>query len=271
MTLLQSIILGIIQGATEFLPISSSGHLVLIPSLLGWELPPDEAFALNVILQAATLVAVFSYFFADILAIIKSTLQALRTRSWDDPTARLALLIILATIPAGLAGLLLSDLFERAFNDPLATAFFLIGTAVLLVIAEYFGKRDRSLETIDWKDALWVGFFQILALFPGISRSGTTITAGMLRDFDRPTSARFSFLISIPLMLGAGAKGFYDFISLPDTGAYLTQFLVASLTAALVGYLSIKWLLKFLNHRSLYVFAGYCTLFSLLNIILLTV
>lgn len=271
MSLLQSIILGIIQGATEFIPISSSGHLVLIPSLLGWNLPPDEAFALNIILQAATLVAVFSYFFADILSITKSTLYALRTRAWDDPAARLALLIILATIPAGLAGLFLNDLFEHVFNNPLVTAFFLIGTAALLVVAENFGKRTRPLETIDWKDALWVGFFQVLALFPGISRSGTTITAGMLRDLDRPTAARFSFLISIPLMLGAGAKGFYDFLSLPDTEVYLTQFLVASLTAALVGYFSIKWLLKFLTQRSLYTFAAYCLLFALLNIIILTI
>jgi len=270
MTLLQSIILGVIQGATEFLPISSTGHLVLIPSLLGWNLPPDEAFALNIILQAATLVAVFSYFFDDILAITKSTLQAMRSRSWADPAARLTLLIILATIPAGLAGLFLYDIFEHAFNNPLVTAIFLIGTAALLVIAENFGKRTRPPETLDWKDALWVGFFQVLALFPGISRSGSTITAGMLRDLDRPTAARFSFLISIPLMLGAGAKGLFDFISLPDTSVYLTQFLVASFSAALVGYLSIKWLLKFLTQRSLYTFAAYCMLFALLNIILLS-
>ncbi len=270
MTLLQSIILGIIQGATEFLPISSSGHLVLVPSLLGWTLPSDEAFALNIILQAATLVAVCSYFLPDILAMVNAVLQALRTKTWDDPNAQLALLILLATIPAGLTGFFLNDFFERVFNDPLVTAFCLIGTAILLVMAENFGKRTRPLNAITWKDALWIGFFQVLALLPGISRSGSTITAGMLRDLDRATAARFSFLISIPLMLGAGANGLYNFISLPDTGIYWPQFLAGSITAALVGYLSIKWLLGFLNHKSLYTFAIYCLVFALINIALLT-
>lgn len=271
MTLIQAIILGIIQGATEFLPISSSGHLVLVPSLLGWEIPADQAFALNVILQAATLVAVFSYFFSDIYAITKATIQAIKKKSFDDPTAQLALLMILATIPAGFSGLFLNSFFEEVFNLPRVTAFFLFVTAALLIIAEISGQRNRALENINWKDAVWVGLFQVLALFPGISRSGSTITAGMLRNLDRPSAARFSFLISIPLMLGAGANGFYHFLQLPDATGSLSQFAVGSITAAIVGYLSIRWLLKFLNQRSLYIFVIYCIFFAVLNLVLLTV
>jgi undecaprenyl-diphosphatase len=136
-------------------------------------------------------------------------------------------------------------------------------------VGENGGKRNRGLEKASWQDAVWIGLFQVLALFPGISRSGATITAGMLRDFDRTTSARYSFLISIPLMLAAGVDGLMNFISLPDTSGSLPQFLAGSITAAIVGYLSIKWLLKFLNQRSLYTFALYCLLFAVVNLILL--
>jgi undecaprenyl-diphosphatase len=271
MTLIQSIILGIIQGATEFLPISSSGHLVLVPNLLGWTLPADAAFALNIILQAATLVAVFSFFLPDILTITQASLRAIQTKSWHEPNARLALFILLSTIPAGFIGFLFNGYFERVFSQPLITAICLLGTAILLVVAENVGKRTQGLEDITWRDALWIGLFQVLALFPGISRSGATITAGMLRDFDRPSSARYSFLISIPLMLAAGVDGFLNFLSLPNTRFFLPQFLVGSITAAIVGYLSIKWLLRFLSQRSLYPFALYCSIFAIINLVLMAI
>lgn len=268
MTLLQAIILGILQGIAEFLPISSSGHLVLLPSLFGWDIPADQAFAFNVLLQAATLLAVFSFFFLDLYKLAYAALFAVKHKSLSDPNALLGLYIILATIPAGLVGLLLNGFFERFYNSPKATAIFLIGTAVFLIIAEKSGKRDRSMEDLSWKDALWVGIFQIFALFPGISRSGATITGGMLRDFDRTSSARFSFLISIPLMMAAGANGFYKFILLPNTTSSLPIFLVGSITAAIVGYISIKWLLNFLKQGSLYAFASYCVIFAVLNLII---
>ena len=271
MTIIQSIIIGIVQGATEFLPISSTGHLVLIPHLLGWDIPADQAFALNVILQAATLVAVISYFFRDIYDIFASVILAIRNRAWKTQQIHLALSIIIATIPAGFVGFFLNKFFERVFNSPQATAGFLIGTAFILVIGEKTGTRERSFEEINWRDAIWIGLSQVLALFPGISRSGSTITAGMIRNFNRPSSARFSFLISIPLMIGAGANGLYKFIELPNTTAYLSHFLAGSITASVVGYLSIKWLLKFLNHRSLYIFTTYCLVFAAINLILMAI
>lgn len=271
MTLLQAIILGIIQGATEFLPISSSGHLVLVPSLLGWEIPADQAFAFNILLQAATLVAVFSFFFKDLKSLAKATLMAIKKKSFEDPEAQLGLKIILATIPAGLVGLLLNSYFEDVYNSPMATALLLLVTAMLLIIAEKAGNRSLPMEKTTWKDALWVGLFQVLALFPGISRSGATITGGMLRNLDRPSSARFSFLISVPLMLAVGSIGLFKFFTLPETNSSLPLFFAGSLSAAVVGYLSIKWLLKFLNQRSLYTFAVYCVLFAGLNLLVAAV
>ncbi|KPL07610.1 hypothetical protein AMJ86_03810 [bacterium SM23_57] len=271
MTLFQAIILGILQGVTEFLPISSSGHLVLFPNLMGWDIPPEQAFSFNVVLQAATLVAVFSYFFNDLLVLGRASILAIKIKSVSDPQAQLGLYLIIATIPAVLVGILLNSSLKRIFSSPQATAFFLLGTAVLLIIAESVGKRNRSIMNIHWFDALWVGIFQILALLPGISRSGVTITGGMLRDFDRTSSARFSFLISVPIMIAAGVDGFYKFILLPNTTSSLPIFLAGSITAAFTGYISIKWLLNFLKQRSLYVFAGYCVIFATFNLIIIWV
>ncbi len=271
MTLLQAILLGVLQGTTEFLPISSSGHLVLIPSILGWEIPQDQAFAFNVILQPATLIAVISYFYRDLWDVSCASLMAIKHKSLSDPQAKLGVYLILATIPASLVGLLLNGFFVELFNSPQATAFFLIGTAILLILAESAGKRNRTVENINWVDALWVGIFQVLALIPGISRSGTTITGGMLRDLDRLSSARFSFLISVPIMFAAGIHGFYKFILLPNTTSSLPTFLVGSLTAALTGYVAIKWLLDFIKNRSYYVFASYCAIFAILNLLIIKI
>lgn len=271
MTLVQAIILGILQGIAEFLPISSSGHLVLLPSLLGWDIPADQSFAFNVLLQAATLLAVLSFFFSDIFKILCAVLLAVKQKSLSDPNAQLGLFTILATIPASIVGLSLNGLFERVYNNPQATSIFLIGTAAFLIIAEKAGKRDRSIVDLTWKDALWVGIFQIFALFPGISRSGVTISGGMLRNFDRSSSARFSFLISVPLLVAAGVNGLYKFILLPETTESLPIFFVGSVTAAIVGYISIKWLLNFLKNRSLYAFATYCVFFALFNLLIFSI
>ena len=197
MTLFQSILLGIIQGLTEFIPISSSGHLVLVPELLGWNIPAQDAFIFDVLVQVATLIAVFAYFWSDIVNIVTAVFKGLQARKpFEEPQARLGWLILLATIPTGIGGLLLNDAVEKAFDNPTAVASFLIGTALLLLLAEWLGKREINAEHISWKDALWIGVAQILAVFPGVSRSGSTITGGMLRKLDRPTAARFSFLIS---------------------------------------------------------------------------
>ena len=171
--------------------------------------------------------------------------------------------------PPGVAHLLFNDTFERAFSSPLATACFLLVTAALLLIAERVGKRSRSFEEINWVDALVVGLFQILAIFPGVSRSGSTITGGMTRNLQRPAAARFSFLISIPIMLAGGLIGVKNLLEIPHFTSLLSAYFAGFAAAALVGYFTIRWLLQFLSQRPLYVFAIYCFIFGLLNLTLL--
>ncbi len=263
MTLIQSIILGFIQGLTEFLPVSSSGHLVIVPYLLGWDIPAGDAFVFDVLVQVATLMGVFAYFWKDLLNIASAFLRGLwRRQPFDAPEARLGWFILLATIPAGLFGLAIKDTVEAAFGNPAATALFLLVTAALLVAAERIGARRRSLEELTWQDALWIGFFQALAIFPGVSRSGATIVGGMTRQLERASAARFSFLISIPVMLAAGLLATMDLFKIPNLGAILPVFIPGFLTAAITGYFAIRWLLGFLIRHSLYGFSIYCVLVS---------
>ena len=263
MTIIQSIILGIVQGLTEFLPISSSAHLVLVPNLLGWQIPEAQAFPFDVLVQLGTLVAVIIYFWSDLWKIIKSFFQGLIQRKpFEDPNARLGWYLILASVPAMFAGFLLKDKVEAVFNDANATAWFLFGTAALLVAAEILGKRSRTLIQMKWFDALWIGLFQAISIFPGISRSGSTIAGGMTRNMDRPSAARFSFLMSIPVMLGAGLISTLDVIKMPGLSDFIPVILAGFVAALLVGYLSIHWLLNFLNKRSFYWFAAYCVLLA---------
>ncbi len=268
MTVLQSIILGIIQGLTEFLPISSSAHLVLVPDLLGWQIPEAQVFPFGVLVQLGTLAAVIIYFWSDLVKIIVAFVKGIFNRKpFEDPNARLGWYLILATIPAMIAGLLLKSKVEAVFNDANATAYFLFGTAALLVIAETMGKRSRNLNQMKWFDALWMGLFQALSIFPGVSRSGSTIAGGMIRQMDRPSAARFSFMMSIPVMLGAGLISTLDVVKMPGIGSFLPIILVGIIAALLVGYLSIHWLLIFLNKRSFYWFAIYCVLLAALVLI----
>jgi len=265
MTLFQSIILGIVQGLTEFLPISSSGHLVIIPYLLGWQLPEADAFIFDVLIQVATLIAVFAYFWKDITEIVQSMIVwMIKKKPFAEAQARLGWYLLLSTLPAGILGLLLKEHVERAFASPRTTGFFLIGTALILLIAEKAGKRNVDLEDIDWKDALWIGFSQVLAIFPGISRSGATIAGGMTRNLNRPSAARFSFLMSIPVMLAAGGLAMLDLIDLQQSMSasgstnLLLTFIPGFIAAAITGYLSIRWLIGYLKKHPLYVFAIYC-------------
>jgi undecaprenyl-diphosphatase len=260
MTIIQSILLGIVQGITEFVPISSSGHLVLTPFVLGWHIPPEQAWVFNVLVQLGTLVAVIIYFWRDLLDIAAAFVEGLRRRQpFATPEYRMGWYIILATIPATLVGLILKDTVEAAFDSPRASAGFLLLTAALLLVAELAGQRQNKMVDLNWKDALIIGCFQILALFPGVSRSGATITGGMLRSLDRPAAARFSFLMSIPVMLGAGLLATIDLFQIPDLQALLPALSAGFLSSVVVGYLSIHWLLRFLTRRPLYIFSAYCT------------
>ena len=260
MTLFQAFILGIVQGLTEFLPISSSGHLVLVPFLFGWELNPEQVFPFDTLVQMGTLVAGIIYVWKDLVSIVIAVFKGLADRKpFGTQDARLGWLLVLATIPAGLAGLLLEDMVEAAFHSARATAFFLLVTAALLLIAEWLGKRSREMDSMTWKDALWIGLAQVLSLFPGVSRSGSTIAGGMTRDLKRSDAARFSFLMSVPIMLAAGGYSVYKLLKMPGLADFLPVMAVGFLTAGLVGYLSIRWLLGYLQNHSLKGFAIYVT------------
>lgn len=265
MTLFQSLILGIVQGLTEFLPVSSSGHLVLAPFVLGWEIPGDQAFVFDVLVQVGTLLAVILFFWQDLTRIIRHFFVGIiRRQPFLTQEARLGWFLILATVPAGGFGLLVKERIEAAFSSPAAAATLLLVTGSLLLIGERVGGKFRCLTHLTWKDSLWMGFFQALAVFPGISRSGATITGGMTRNLDRPAAARFSFLMSVPIMLAAGSLALVDLLRLPDLAALLPSVIAGLFSSLIVGYLSIRWLLSYLTRRPLYIFAAYCFTIGLL-------
>lgn len=264
MTFFQSIVLGIIQGASEFLPISSSGHLVLAPFFFGWDIDPREAFVFDILVQVATLSAVIIYYWKDLVSILKAFIQGIiNKKPFDEFNSRLGWYLILATIPAGTAAVLFKDTFEEAFSDPRSAAFFLLATSLLLIIGELLSKRVRNLESLTWLDSLIIGIFQTLALFPGISRSGSTITGGLIRKFDRRSSARFSFLMAVPVMSAAGLLALIDLLQSPELLTNLPVYLAGFLTAAIVGYFAIRWFIGYLSSQSLYIFAGYCAVLGL--------
>jgi undecaprenyl-diphosphatase len=264
LSLIQALILGIIQGATEFLPISSSGHLVLTPWLLGWQFEPQQAFIFDVLVQWGTILAVIVYFRVDLLQLLIAGVRSLRGGpAWEEPFARQAWLIIVASIPAAGLGILLKSVVESTFTSPLAVSAFLMVTALILVLSEQLGRLNRTIDGMRWLDSLWIGIFQALALFPGISRSGATIAGGLLRGFTREQAARFSFLLAVPTMLGAGVIALLDLAQAMDTAAQISPLLVGFCAAAVVGFLAIHWLLAFLRQRRLYPFAVYCALLSL--------
>ena len=269
MSFLQSLILGIIQGLTEFLPVSSSAHLVLVPYILDWKIPESQVFPFDVLVQIGTLLAVIIYFRKDLWSIIRGFVVALiKRKPFETADARMGWYLILATIPAGLAGIFLKDKVEAAFNNPRITAIFLFVTAIFLLGSEFLGRKTRKLEDMGWRDALVTGVFQAFSIFPGISRSGSTITGGMLRNFERPAAARFAFLMSIPVMIAAGIFSIPDLLEVPNLGGFLPVLIVGFIAAAIVGYLAIHWLLHFLNKRSLIYFAAYCVLLGSLVLIL---
>jgi undecaprenyl-diphosphatase len=218
--------------------------------------------------QVATLLAVIVYFARDLYDIARGFLSGLWERKpFEGNEARLGWYLILATIPASVIGLLIKSQIEKAFSSPLAVSFFLLVTAGLLIIAERAGKRTRTMEHLTWLDALWIGGFQVLALFPGVSRSGSTITGGMLRDLDRTSAARFSFLMAVPVMLAAGLVATLDLVAVPNFVSLLPTYLWGFLSAAVVGYLAIRWLLRYLTNHPLYIFSIYCSGLAILTLI----
>ncbi len=261
MSLLEAILIGIIQGATEFLPISSDGHLVLVPAILG--LPQPDLVLIGLV-HAGTLLAILAYFWRDIVTILRAVLGGLaRRRPFDDANARLGYFMVLGSIPAAIVGLLAMDFFEKQFGSPTVAALGLLVTAAFLIVGERLRRGTKSLDRLTWVDTLIIGSFQVLALLPGVSRSGTTIATGLGRGLDRPTAARFSFLVGLPAIAGAGLLSIIDIFSAQGS-LPLTYYLAAFVTAAVVGYLCITFLLNWVKGHTLYPFAIYCITFGVL-------
>ena len=254
MTLLHALLLGIIQGLTEFIPVSSTAHLLITQRLL--DIPADDAmFSFLVIVQLGTLVSLFAFYWKDLLAIVKAILN-FQHATLDR---NLGFFIIVATVPALIAGYFLKDAVEALFRQPMLEASIrLFAAAILLTLAEWLTKKNRKIDSMTWFDALFIGVMQIIAIFPGASRSATTISGGMFRGFDRPSAARFAFLMSVPVMLAAGGYEMLDVLKMPNLGEFLPLLAVGFVTAAIVGWFAIKWLIGYLSGHSLYVFAAYC-------------
>lgn len=267
MEILQAIVLGIIQGVGEFLPISSSGHLVVLPKLFGWG---DQGLAFDVALHFGTLAAILLYFKEDWKQIIAKSyfLQQLgricidRKREFFEGKqlkTDLLVIILLATVPGVFAGLFLEDYANDLFRDPLLVGFALLFGAMLLFVADRAGKRNLGEEAITLKSGFITGLFQMLAIVPGMSRSGVTISAGLFQGLNRAAAARFSFLLATPIILGAAVK---ELPVLLSSGINL-PLLVGVLTAFGSGYLAIKYLLQYLEKRSYKIFVIYRLLLAL--------
>jgi undecaprenyl-diphosphatase len=288
----QAIVVGLLQGVTELFPISSLGHSVLVPAWLGWDhlvnaQSAGESFylAFVVALHVATAIALLIYFRADWVRIIRGFFRTFRTRKLETPDERMAWLLVVATIPAGITGLVLEHSLRTLFAKPLAAAIFLTLNGVILLVGERVRRRSavrslaaanpterggaepgRELDTLDFKEAGAIGVAQIGALFAGISRSGITMVAGLVRGLDHEDAARFSFLLATPIIFAAGVY------KLPDLAGHLGdgirgQALVGSVFAGLAAYASVRFLMRFFETRNLLPFAIYCLAFGGISII----
>lgn len=255
MNIFQALILGCVQGLTEFLPISSSAHLVLVPWWLDWGQP---GLSFDAVLHLGTIVAVVVYFYRDLWRIVAAWVRALLLRGASTPTARLGWWLILGTIPAVTLGLALENFFEHLFGFPLGVAALLLVTGVILALSERLSSRVRALDDLCWVDALLIGLAQACAIAPGISRSGATIGAGLARGLKRADAARFSFLLSVPVIVGTGLKELLSLLTRPEQAGQWHLLAAGFLTAAVTGYLAIHFLLRYLQRRNLYPFAVYC-------------
>jgi undecaprenyl-diphosphatase len=255
MNLLHALVLGMLQGFTEVLPISSSAHLILVPRFLGW---PESGLTFDVALHLGTLIALSIYFRHDIIAMIRSFFEALASRSLDTPAKRLPFLVIASTVPAAMAGKLLEQPLEEIFrSSPLLIAIFLILFGILLGVIDTIGRKRRLLDDITPGSAMTIGLLQCLALIPGVSRSGITITAGLMLGFTRESAARFSFLISLPIVAGAALLKTLHLFSHGIPQGEGSAMLVGICASAVTGYISVAFLLKYVQKRSIAPFVWY--------------
>jgi undecaprenyl-diphosphatase len=260
-TVLQALVMGIVQGLTEFLPVSSSGHLIVVPFLLGWDDPFLNSLAFSVMLHLGTLVALLVYFREDWLRLVPAGLAALRDRSFrSDPDRRLAGLLAASTVPAAIVGLVFNDLIEDQFRQVGLVALMLVVGGVILFVADRVGRKSRAIPDITFPIAVGIGAAQALALIPGISRSGISISAGRLAGLDREAAARFAFLMATPITAGAGifeARKLLTGEAGVDISAAAGPLLVGMVAALLSGLAAIHFMLRYLRTRSLDVFVWY--------------
>ena len=257
--LIQAVVLGLVQGLTEFLPVSSSGHLIIVPELLGWHDPFIESLAFSVMLHIGTLGALLLYFRDDLLRLIPAGLATLRDRSFQgDPDRRLAWLLVASTIPAVIVGVAFNDIIETAFREPRLVAVTLVLGAIVLWLADRLGSRSRQIEGLTFPIALGIGAAQALALVPGISRSGISISAGLFAGLNREAAARFAFLMATPITAGAGLWELRKIVA-GEAGVDLPLApLAAGMVAALVsGIAAIAVLMRFLRSHGVGVFVAY--------------
>jgi undecaprenyl-diphosphatase len=266
---LEAIVLGIVQGLTEFLPISSTGHLRIVPAFAGWE---DPGAAFTAVTQLGTMAAVLVYFREDLWRIATTSVRALREPSLRSTLdARLGLYIVLGTIPIGIFGLAFEESIENGARDLYLIAIALIVLGLIMLVADRVGKRERGTESIGLRDGVVVGLAQALALVPGVSRSGATITAGLFLGLDRAAAARFSFLLSIPAVVLSGLFELDGIVRGEDSDETTAGGLVIATAMAFVfGYLSIAFLLRFLATHSLAVFVGYRVVLGALVLVLVS-
>jgi len=270
-TILQAILLGLIQGATEFIPVSSSAHLIIVPWLFGWKDPALTSLTFDVALHIGTLVAVLAFFASDWMRLIKAWFMSVKERKvGSDPDRRLAWFVVIGTIPGAIAGILFESKIETLFHQPgvpIQASALLVMAAIIavmgaaLLIADRLARHLADLGGLSLKNILIIGFSQALAIFPGVSRSGSTITAGLGLGLKREAAAKFSFLLSAPIIAGAGLKSLYEIYSGLKTGAIaqndLLLFPIGFIAAAVSGYFCIRFLLNYLQKHSMNVFVYY--------------
>lgn len=257
--IIQALVMGIVQGLTEFLPVSSSGHLIIVPFLLGWNDALITSLAFSVMLHMGTLIALLVYFRSDWVRLVPAGLAAIRDRSFhDDEDRRLAWLLIAATIPAAIVGFLLNDVIESAVRQPGLVAVTLVLGGLVLLVADRFGAKSRSIEDVTFPIAVGIGAAQALALIPGISRSGISISAARLVGMDRESAARFAFLMATPITAGAGLFEARKLLT-GEAGVQieLIPLLAGLVAAAISGLAAIHFMLSYLRRQSLDVFVWY--------------
>lgn len=258
-----ALVLGVVQGLTEFLPISSTAHLKVVPVLLGWG---DPGVAVTAVIQLGSIVAVIAFFRHDLAAVLRGIGRAVREGQWGDSSARLGVAITLGTVPIVLGGLAIKRFVPDYDHSPLRSmgsiAMVSIVMALLLALAELAGRRQRDLAAVRPVDGVLVGLAQALALVPGVSRSGSTLTASLFDGWQRDAAARFSFLLGIPAITLAGLVELKSAVEAPAGGG-LIPLLVGIVAAAVVSWLAIAWLLRFLQRHSTWVFVAYRLLFGL--------